>query len=484
MPGISRRTFLAGLGAAMTPAALTSLHAATQQRVVVVGAGLAGLAAAYELSEAGLDVTVLERSQRPGGRVMTVRGQFEDDVWIDVGGQTSGGGYGNFFYYSTKFGLQFEPQAALSGAGRPDVLLHMQGELYSAAALRSDPEAWPLQLDDAEKPHAPTRLLAHFLGSIATEIGTPDRVLDEKFLHFDELSLLQLLERQGASDAAIDLIDHTLNYNSADSVSALSALRDAVRVINNRGNPGLNLANGNSSLPEAFAKQLGERVRYGNTVRAIAQDDERVTLQVETNGLADVLYADRIVIAIPFTALRKVDIDAGLPADRQQIINELPYTQIAQAYIQTSKRFWEDGGAVAMVVSDGPLERLFNASSKASGDRGMLINWVNGNGVERIGASDPEEHIDRVLTEVAKIWPGSRKFVDRTYSYNWGQSYARGAYAHYAPGQMAKHAPGISKPVGRLHFAGEHTELIAPGMEGALTSGRRAAEEILEGNPS
>ncbi len=484
MPGITRRAFLAGLGAAMTPASLTNLHGATQQRVVVVGAGLAGLAAAYELSEAGLDVTVLERSERPGGRVLTVRGEFEDDVWIDVGGQTSGGGYGNFFYYATKFGLSFEPQAAVAGAGRPDVLLHMQGELYSAAALRSNPETWPLQLHEEEKPLAPTRLLAHYLGSIATEIGTPGRVLDEKFLHYDELSLLQLLRQQGASDAAIGLIDHTLNYNSVDTVSALSALRDAVRVMHNRGNPGLNLADGNSSLPEAFAKQLGDRVRYRNTLKGITQDDERVTLQVETNGLADVLYADRVVLAIPFTALRKVDIDAGLPADRQQIINELPYTQIAQAYIQTSTRFWEDGGPIAMIVSDGPLERLFNASSKASGDRGMLINWVNGTGIERIGASDPEEHIDTVLNEVAKIWPGSRDFVDRTYTYNWGQSYAHGAYAHYAPGQMATHAPGISKPAGRLHFAGEHTELIAPGMEGALTSGRRAAEEILKGSPS
>ncbi len=484
MPSITRRTFLAGIGAAITPASLTNLHAATSQKVVVVGAGLAGLAAAYELSEAGLEVTVLERSLRPGGRVLTVRGEFDDDVWIDVGGQTSGGGYGNFFYYSTKFGLSFEPQAGLPGAGRPDLLLHMDGELYSAAALRSDPGSWPLPLQEDEKPHAPTRLLAHYLGSIAKQIGTPDRVLDEEFLHYDELSLLQLLRRQGASDAAIALIDHTLNYNSVDSVSALSALRDAVRAIHNRGNPGLNLANGNSSLPEAFARELGERIRYGHTLKAIAQDSDRVTLQVETNGLSDVLYADRVVIAIPFTALRNVVIDAGLAADRQTIIRELPYTQIAQAYIQTSRRFWEDDSPIAMIVSDGPLERLFNASSKTSGDRGMLINWVNGTGVERIGAADPDEHIDRVRREVAKIWPQSGDLIERTYTFNWSRSYARGAYAHYAPGQMAKYASEIPKPAGRLHFAGEHTELVAPGMEGALTSGRRAAEEILKGNPT
>ncbi len=484
MPSITRRTFLAGIGAVMTQASPRRLYAATPEKVVVVGAGLAGLAAAYELSEAGIDVTVLERSQRPGGRVFTVRGEFDDDVWIDVGGQTSGGGYGNFFYYATKFGLEFESQASLPGAGRPDLLLHMQGELYSAAALRSDPGSWPLPLHDHEKPFAPTRLLAHYLGDTANEIGTPDRVLDEQFLHYDDLSLLELLKEQGASDAAIALIDHTLNYNSADSVSALGALRDAVRAIHGRGNPGLNLANGNSSLPEAFAKELGERLRYGNAVKAISQDSDRVALQVETNGLSHVLYADRVVIAIPFTALRRVDTDAALLADRKKIINELPYTQIAQAYVQTRRRFWEDEAPVAMIVSDGPLERLFNASSKMSGDRGMLINWVNGTGVNRLGASNPDEHINRVRHEIAKIWPESRDLIERTYTYDWGQSYARGAYAHYAPGQMGKYATEIPKPAGRLHFAGEHTELVAPGMEGALTSGRRAAEEILKGNPS
>ncbi len=479
---LSRRTFLAGVGAALTPGSFAGLRASGTGKVVVVGAGLAGLAAAYELSEAGLDVTVIERSQRPGGRVYTVRGEFDDDVWVDVGGQTSGGGYGNFFYYSTKFELPFEPQDAFPGSGRPDLLVHLDGELHSGAALRASPDSWPLPLKDEEKPLAPTRLLSHYLTDIAQQIGTPDRVLDKEFLHYDELSLLQLLQRQGASEAAIRLVDHTLNYNSVDSVSALSALRDAVRAIHNRGNPGLNLADGNSSLPEAFAKKLGDRIRYGHTLEAVHQDDNRVTLQVETNGLSDVLYADKVVLAIPFTALRKVNIDARLPAGRQRIIDELPYTQIAQAYLQTSEKFWEKDGPVAMIVSDGPLERLFNGSSKMAGERGLLINWVNGTGVAKIGASDPDEHIDIVRQEVARIFPESRDLIERTYTHNWGESYARGAYAHYAPGQMAKHAAEIPKPAGRLHFAGEHTELVAPGMEGALTSGRRAAQEILKGS--
>jgi len=306
-------------------------------------------------------------------------------------------------------------------------------------------------------------------------------VLNPEFVQYDELSLFDLLQKQGASESAIGLIDHTLNYNSVESVSALSALRDAVRSLQSAGGAALNLENGNTSLVEAFERELGDVVRFDQSLTALSQDDNRVTLQVETDGQRDVLYADRVVIAIPFTALRKVEIDAGLPASRQKIINELPYTQIAQAYLQTSERFWEQDSPVAMVFSDGPLERLFNASARMSGERGMLVNWVNGKGLEKLGASEPEEHLDRVLEELEAIWPGSRGMIEQSYTNNWGHSYVKGAYAHYAPGQMAAHAAEIPQPVGRLHFAGEHTELVAPGMEGALTSGKRAAEEILKG---
>ena len=445
--------------------------------MIVVGAGLAGLAAAYDLREAGVEVSLIEQSQRVGGRVKTVRGRFADDAWVDVGGQTTGAMYANFFYYATKFGLPFAAQER--PARRPDVLLHLRGRLYSAASLRQDPGAWPVDLHDHEKPLAPFRLLGHYLDPIAEKIGSVERVLAPAFVRYDELTLRQLLAREGASEAAIAQIDHVLNYNSVDTVSALSALRDRVRALLLRGGQALNLENGNQSLPDAFANELDDVVRKGHKLTAVQQHADGVRLQVETNGRRETLYADKIIIAIPFTALRVIEFEPGLPSHRQKIIDELPYTQVAQAYLQTRTRFWESETPVAAVVSDGPLERLFNASEKMGEDRGLLINWVNGTGVESITRGGADAHLERVLAHMTDIWPESRDQVEVSLVNNWGDSYVRGAYAHYAPGQMATFAAEIPKPVQHLHFAGEHTELVAPGMEGALTSGKRAASEVV-----
>ena len=472
---LSRRAFIASLGASFAP--IQFACAGEPQQVVVIGAGLAGLAAAYELKQAGQNVVVLEQSDRVGGRVRTIRGHFDDDALIDVGAQSGGTAFTNFMHYCSTLGLRFEEQPTV--AQRPDVLLHLQGKLNSAAMLQRDPASWPLDLHEDEKSLAPFRLLNHYLAPIAKDIRSVENVLDPEFLEYDAMSLRQLLELRGASDAAIKLIDHTLNYNSVDTVSSLSALRDAARTMTMRGSQSLRLAGGSSTLPEAFADALSSTVVLNHRLVSIDQRSNYLSLQVESNGKTKILHADRLIVAIPFTALRKVNISSVVPAGRRKIIEELPYTQVAQVHLQSRSRFWESDGPVSAIVSDGPLERLFNTSERVQGNRGMLLNWVNGTGTRGIRSDDPDEQVAHVIREMEEIWPNCRGQIEKSFAIDWGQTYAEGAYAHYAPRQMTEFAREIPKPIGQIHFAGEHTELVAPGMEGALTSGKRAAAEVL-----
>ncbi|MEM7356091.1 MAG: FAD-dependent oxidoreductase, partial [Acidobacteriota bacterium] len=264
----SRRTFLRQ--ASLATAALAAprrLPAMADQRprVLVVGAGLAGLAAAWELDRAGCDVVVLEAAGRAGGRIRTLRSDFADGFYAEAGGDLIGGTYRTLMTLVYELGLSLVPLAG--GEARSDVLVILGDKTYRLSELRRDPSLWPVELSEAERRAAPFGLLGLYLGPIAREIGKPRRVLEEGFARYDRLSLHDLLVELGASPAAIQLIEVALNYNSTRTVSALSVIRDQVRRLQMAAV--YVIAGGNDRLPEALAERLRHRIRYRTALRRV-----------------------------------------------------------------------------------------------------------------------------------------------------------------------------------------------------------------------
>ncbi len=459
----------------------SGLAAAPPERVVVVGAGLAGLAAAYELQQAGFDVTLLEQSGHAGGRIRTVRDYFADGAWVDVGAQGGGTGFRHFMGYCQHFGLPLitrTPSPSLSVASPPDSLLLFGDQALSTSQLRANPARWPVALSETERRLAPARLLGHYLMPVAREIGATENILDPNWADYDAMTLRDFLGQQNASPAAVEMIERYLNYNSVDTVSALSALRDATRRLTPQS--AIYIDQGNDRLPRAFASALGSNLRYRCALSGIEQTADSVRLHYRQHGERRSVEAEHAILAIPFPALKKVDIEPALPASKARIIRELPYTQIAKTHVQTRSRFWDAERDVAAMYSDGRFERVFDMSETVNGERGILLNWVNGVGLDSFQRLSAKEHANQVIRWFRRVWPQHADQFETALTTNWGQSYAGGAYAHYAPNQLQRYAPIIKRAEGRLHFAGEHTELIAPGMEGALVSGLRAAREVAD----
>lgn len=473
---LNRRQFVARFGGVLAAAPFLSACRAGNGRVAVIGAGLSGLVAAHQLKQAGIEVQVFEQSNRAGGRIWTVRDQLDDGAWLDVGAMGAGQSYTNWRAFCEAFGQKVE--ASASSNPRPDTLVLLDGEMHRGSRLRAEPDAWPGALSDAEKPLAPSRLLFAHLMPVAEEIGEVANVLNPRFSHYDEMSLLDFLRERDASETAIAMIERSLNYNSLATVSALSALRDATRLIGASG-PSLHVAGGNSGLPEAMADRLRDEIAYRRELIAVnaSKDDLRLTLN-GPNG-TEAFDAQRVILTVPFTALRKVDFQPRLPSARQRMIDELPYTQIAKTFVQTKTRFWRQDTEFSVLYSDSRYERVFNLSNRMSETRGLLMNWINGVGLEPFEGLDADQHSAAVIDWMRSVWPAAADQFEKAITVNWGDTYAGGAYAHYAPGQLQTFASEIPKPVGPIHFAGEHTELVAPGLEGAVTSGMRAAAEVL-----
>ena len=474
MSDLTRREFLGGCvataGALMAPAA-----AAATPPVVIVGAGLAGLAAAHALGQAQIPFVVLEQSGHAGGRVRTVRDHFADGAWVDVGAQAGGSGYVNWIALCEAYGVAMSPGSPRPSAP-PDTLLIVDGQRYSKAMLAAGELQWPFELKADEYAAAPARLLGQYLMPVAREIGAPANVLDGNWSCYDGMTLGDFLRERGASPGALALIERPLNYNGLDSVSALSALRDATRLLARQEL--VSIAGGNDTLTSAIAQKHSAQVAYGVEVEALVQRDDGVDVQVRQHGASRRLQASRVIVTLPMPALARVDV--ALPAARREIVNHLPYTQIAKTHVQTRTRFWDQPRDVAAVYSNGPFERVFDMSDSMQSERGLLLNWINGNGLRAFDGLDDAAHAERVVDWLASAWPEHADAFETTLVTHWGRSYAGGAYAHYAPGQLQRWAPVIGQPVDRLHFAGEHTQLVEPGMEGAVTSGLRAAREVIE----
>ena len=473
---LNRRQFVARFGGALAAAPFFGACRGGNRRVAVVGAGLSGLVAAYELQRAGVDVRVFEQSNRAGGRVWTVRDRLDDGAWLDAGAMGAGGSYENWLAYCEAFGQ--EVVASERPEPRPDTLMLLGGEMHRGSRLRADPSAWPAGLRDTEKPLAPFRLLSAHLRPVAEEIGEVANVLSPQFARYDGMSLLEFLQERDASEAAIALIERSLNYNSLATVSALSALRDTARTIGASG-PSLHVAGGNSGLPEAMAASLSDEIAYRRELIAVNTENDGVRLTLRGPNGTETFDAARVILSIPFTALRKVDFEPGLPNDRRRMIDELPYTQVAKTFVQTKTRFWRQDTDFSILYSDTRYERVFNVSNQMTGTRGLLMNWINGVGLDAFAGMEPDQHSAAVVDWMRTVWPDAPDQFEKSVTVNWGNTYAGGAYAHYAPGQLQTFAAEIPKPIGRVHFAGEHTELVAPGLEGAVTSGMRTAAEVL-----
>lgn len=478
---LNRREFLT----AATAAAFSlsqSIRAQNRDKILVLGAGLSGLSAAYELSRCGYAVTILEARNRAGGRIKTLREPFRDGQFVELGGELIGNGYKRMMNYVRDFGVpfeevpeRFETSGSVSslqfGTGTTAV---MKGKLYPIGSVL-DPHPYGLTGDEAKG--LPNVILSVHLRAMAAEI----RQSPERLLEYDRISLANALRKRGVSDSAIRLMDVALNYNSIEVVSAGGALFDLRRRMT-AGTGANRIVGGNDVLISAFRKKIeeaGVKIVLNARVRKIGQSKRGVSATYSIGRRSVVAEADHLVCTIPFAALRDVTFDPALPPEKARAIREIQYTRVTKVYMQGKRFEWDRRNVGTSVWTDTPLERIFEMAGERGDERGIFTAWMDGN-----GAAVSENMTDAARqvwarSSLAEILPFMKGAIERTATKSWtNDPFARGSYAHYAVGQFAALQPNVKSAVGNIHFAGEHTAETAPGMEGALESAERVVREI------
>ncbi|MCK5484293.1 MAG: FAD-dependent oxidoreductase [Gemmatimonadetes bacterium] len=449
------------------------------RKVIIVGAGLAGLAAAYELTEAGDDVTVLEARDRAGGRVHTLREPFADGLYAEAGAMFAGG---LCVHYGELLGVEFfRPE-------RDDLadLRILNGQRL--VLRRGEPVEWPLELTPEEQDAGARGLRRLYVQPGMKEVGAAlvEDWLPEALRKYDEMSYADFLRSQGASEGAVRLMTLgviDLYGDGVETVSALSFLRQwsASRPPQMQRSGGGLIRGGSDSLPRAFASRLSDQIHYDSPVVRIEQDDARVKAVLEREGEHHTLEADYLICSIPFPVLRNVKIAPAFSAGKRRAIEELQYSSITRMYLQCGRRYWEDDGLSGEALTDLPVPRVLVHPLGQRPTGGILEAHVGqALALELADESEPDR-IEFALEQMERIHPGARDHFESGTSYSWvSDPWALGGYSSFAPGQTFELAPHVAQPEGRIHFAGEHTSVFAASMNGALESGQRAAGEILE----
>ena len=478
---ISRRDFIRrSVAGALTGAVplwgARATASPAREKVVVIGAGLSGLAAAYELVAAGLDVAVLEAQSRPGGRVRTLRGRFADDLYCEAGAAQVFDNHTTTMSYAEALGVPLDPVEFKGGT-----VYHLRGRrLVEAPGARLE---WPTRLAEGERGHTRAELWERYAGSFLR--GVDQRALDDvlrsDLASLDQLSFSEWLRSRGASLEALAMLRlgiPNLAGSGSDGSSALYVIRElAHRVPRKRT---YIIRGGTDRLPLAFATRLGDRIQYGTEVVALEQDNSTVRITWRRNGERRTTAADRVVCTIPFTVLRGVKVSPPFSAGKRRAIEELPYSPVVRVIVQSRRRFWRDEDLNGTAFSDLPLNSVFERSLNQPGTRGLLESYTVGAEAQRLGKLSEAARVAAVTTQMTTLFPSLAALSEGGTSVVWEhEPWARGAYAYFTPGQMASLGPHLHTAEGRVHFAGCHTSAWPGWMQGALDSGRRAAREVI-----
>jgi monoamine oxidase len=500
-------------------------------KVIIIGAGLAGLASAYQLSLKGHEVVVLEAQNRIGGRVLTLKTKFSDGLFAEAGAFFVSDQHKLLNDYlkavkSETFKLNLAPLLPpgthaqpvpslyyLQGLEHPHLDIDMKRGLGDLTGpLTGDP--WPPRLgltDDETKLGLYRFMGAYFFLSNPSELGNPADSAwpPAQLAQYDKMTFHQFMKSRGASDGAIRLLRPWLApfVDDYDKISALAVLREAAiaRTFHIRERQWFTVQDGMDTFPQALAAKVpAKSIRLNSPVVEIRQEAKKVTVTYSNNGVPTSEAGDHLICAIPFSTLRHIKVSPPFSPDKQKAIAELPNAKIARVYIQCKERIWEQvwdrkpwtreqwKGMIFTDSIGGFLDSTFQQTGRTSG---IVHAYTSGDQADAIKSMKESERAEFVVEQMDKIYPGLKKSYELGGRHHdskcWDEDeWAQGAYAYFKPGQMFELMPHIAtpewqgEPVQRVHFAGDHTSAMPGWMEGALESGHRAAREIDPSVPS
>jgi monoamine oxidase len=450
-----------------------------QPKIVIVGAGMSGLNCAYQLKKAGISAAIYEASNRTGGRIFTKRNILAPGLYTELGGEFVDSYHDDMISLCGEFGIN------LLDTRSDEELQYTRDSYFIDGRFYSE-----MEVIMAFQPYA-SRISAD-INSLPETITYDDH--DDVTIRFDQMSLRQYLDSIGMTGFLRDAIEtaYLTEYGlETDVQSAINFLylfnpdTTGGFEIYGESDERYRIEGGNETLTDALFQRVKHKVSLQHQLVKIAHDFTGYTLFfTNPNGTTIKVSADIIVMTIPFSVLRNVQIDVALPGWKRKAIQNLGYGTNSKLLLGFNKRVWrEDYRYSGETVTDEDIQTGWENSWLQPGTSGGYTVFQGGRKGLELGAGSPESQAPRFIAQLEKMWPGTASaFNGNVKRMHWPtHPFTLGSYACYKVGQYTTIRGAEGKPVGNLYFAGEHCSLDSQGyMNGAAESGRMAATEILK----
>ncbi|MCU7246710.1 flavin monoamine oxidase family protein [Pseudomonas koreensis] len=428
---------------------------AKDKTAIVIGGGLSGLTAAYELQNKGWQVTLLEAKPSLGGRSgMATSEWIGNDKTQPVLNK-----------YVSTFKLSTTP--APEFVRTPGYLI--DGDYFSAADLATKQPATAEALKRYEKT----------LDDLARSIDDPQNPASTNTLHaLDQINVSSWLDKQNLPATARQLINQQIRtrYDEPSRLSLLYFAQQSrvYRGVSDRDLRASRLVGGSAVLAQAFVKQI-KTIKTSSPVSAITQDKDGVTVKVGGVGY----QADYVVLAVPLRALNNIQMIPALDAQHLAAIKGTNYGWRDQIMLKFKTPVWESKARMSGEIFSNTGLGMLWIEPALKGGANVVIN-LSGDNARVMQAFGDKQMADQVLIRLHTFYPQARGsftgYEIRRYSTDPSTG---GSYLAFGPGQISKYWRLWERPLQRVAFAGEHTDTLYPGtLEGALRTGQRAAGQV------
>ena len=476
---LTRRSFIkkssatASLLTVFPYSTLTSTFNITDDnRILVIGAGLAGLSCAYELDRAGYNVMLLEAKSHPGGRVRTYRDNFADNLYAEMGAEYVDSSDKHVKKYCEQFGLSILPAKQYDGIYVRNKHIYMKDVKSGMASLPFDGTIKGKLFGQEVK------YIQKWI-DLAKKEGTAN----EKIQALDKISVEQLLKQGGAPKDIIHLYTYLNATESTTTPSKMSALSMVLSHIKTSGfsenTVEGRILGGNDQLPKGFAKRLGSKIKYNHAVKSVITTSDGIEVHLSGHENNNTIKAAKIVFAIPTTILKNIKVYPGFSKEKSQTIQNQSYGHVMKIAMQFQQRFWENSDSIGQrIFTDTPLRRVYHFSIDQPGPRGILLSFTSGSDAQKLGGLSEKNRMKISKESCKNIWNNSNDFWENGISKYWNEDkWIKASYSLKGVGQN-DYRKILAKAENPFYFAGEHTAINYASMDGAIESGIRASDEI------